>query len=181
MDMRKYRDKLRGLDKQLKSLIAICLVLLLLPVVINGAKQVFFLVVHPEIKVVQLTNPHSLSGSFAEEIGTASVKQKLVYKRGSRELLATFDDREAATRNVSSHASKTIDMLRAKFLFPFPLTTWNWKAFQWMSTTMLDREDKPDWYGESDEGYQMLRWYFDLIENDEQNDATIFKAKINGI
>lgn len=167
-----------------KLLIALVLASLLLcfsPLIANQLKGFLYQVVHPEIQVVDIENPKTLDFFNDGTPGTYSIDRKLTDGNTSYELMPTFDDAEATTKTVNEKASKTIHLLQSKFLFPLPLTTWDWQVYKWMSTAMYDRADCPDWYGESDEGFSILQSYFDVIENNAENDAIVAKAKSEGI
>lgn len=109
-----------------------------------------------------------------DSIGKASVKQQLVMNNDNFELLPTFDSPDKALQNVKGQASNALGLLEGTFDLD-ELSDSNWKDYQEALEAMLDREDCPEWYSEENDELWILRTFFDIYENDEDN-AEILKC-----
>lgn len=132
-----------------------------------------------KLEVVDVNEPFELP-QLLSGTGGASVKQAIVDPDGgTHELLATFDDPAAAMRSVTSDTGRVLDLLQGSFGLP-ALDGSSWSRYKWAMYAEFGRDDCPDWYGDGDPQFDKLRAFFDIYENDEENDEILKVASTQG-
>lgn len=109
------------------------------------------------------------TSSALDGCGQVSVKRELSSGSSAWILYPTFDDADRALATVREKASKVLNLLRNEFgLAEF--SSENWEAYRTAMYDMYGKSDCPDWYVEWDEGISALESFFDIYENDRDNE-----------
>ena len=98
----------------------------------------------------------------------ASIKDELYINDNNYLLYPTFDDPEKAIEAISSDAKATLDLLSKTYNLK-SMSSYNWQQYRDAMLNIHDNPDKPDWYCETSDEYDMLLGFFDLYENAQSN------------
>lgn len=105
-----------------------------------------------------------------------SIKNAVVIGEKRYLLLPTYDNKQTAVESIKNQAKETLELLKAEFkLADFGDATW--KEYRDAQMAMFEREDCPQWYKEDNESYMKLKCFFDIYENDDDNDLMLDIAK----
>lgn len=132
---------------------------------------------HEEVRVNEVDVPFELAPSL-QPVGSASVKQEISDGSESYRLLPTFDDRDAALENVKREAPDAVAALESRNLLFGPLSDWNWGFYR---DALNDCADEACEEEDLSEQFGMLRAFFDVYENDDDNAAIIDRAQREGL
>lgn len=114
-----------------------------------------------------------------KDVGEISVSKCVVIDGKSYDLYRTFDDPEKAMENIKVKCASVLELLKEKNL-PlriFYLSDRTWDDYRAAMLGMLDDEERPEWYNESNEEYRALCAFCDFYENIEKNEDIIKYAK----
>lgn len=102
-------------------------------------------------------------------LGSISIKQKLTDGQNSWYLLPTFDDREEALLVVKKETPSVLSLLSERYgIGEFSSSTW--ENYRSAIYKMYAEKDCPNWYVEGNEEISKLEAFFDIYENDEDNE-----------
>ncbi|WP_282191451.1 hypothetical protein [Adlercreutzia caecimuris] len=132
---------------------------------------------HGEVRVSEVDVPFEMGSSF-QPAGSASIKQEISDGGESYWLLPTFDDRDAALENVRREAPDAVAALESRNFWLGPLSGWNWGFYRDALNGCAD-----DLGGGEDVAGQvaLLRAFFDIYENDDENAAIVDRARREGL
>ena len=132
---------------------------------------------HGEVRVSDVDVPFEMGSSF-QSVGSASIKQEISNGGESYWLLPTFDDRDAALENVRREAPDAVAALESRNFWLGPLSGWNWGFYR----DALNGCDDDLGGGEDVAGQAaMLRAFFGIYENDDENAAIVGRARREGL
>lgn len=110
-----------------------------------------------------------------KDVGEISVSLCVVIDGKSYDLYRTFDDPEKAMENIKVKCASVLELLKETHfslrIFDFSDRTWD--DYRAAMLGMLDDEECPDWYNESNEEYRALYAFCDFYENIEKNEDII--------
>lgn len=112
---------------------------------------------------------------LAKRAGAISIKETLSLYGETYFMLPTFDNKASALKNIKPQTSKVLALLNRTYDFG-ELTKENWRDYRDALYEMGDREDCPSWYGESSDEFRLLRRFFDIYENDIDNQEIMSQA-----
>lgn len=110
-----------------------------------------------------------------KDVGEISVSKCVVIDGKSYDLYRTFDDPEKAMENIKVKCASVLELLKEKNL-PlriFDLSDRTFDDYRAAMLGMLDDEERPEWYNESNEEYRALCAFCDFYENIEKNEDII--------
>ena len=103
-----------------------------------------------------------------KELGSISVKQKLVSEEKEYNLYCTFDNPKGAIDRLYDSAPTIINELEEHYGLE-RMTIHNWERYRDSLFEFIDCNDCPVWLHEGNVEYQKMRAFFDIIENDSMN------------
>lgn len=133
----------------------------------------------PESITVENKQAVSDTPEILKDVGEISVSKCIVIDGKSYDLYRTFDDPEKAMENIKVKCASVLELLKEKNL-PlriFDLSDRTWDDYRDAMLGMLDDEERPEWYNESNEEYRALYAFFDFYENIEKNEDIIKYAE----
>ncbi|MEY8460193.1 hypothetical protein AALA69_03580 [Eggerthellaceae bacterium 24-137] len=132
---------------------------------------------HEEVRIGEVDVPFELASSL-QPVGSASVKQEISDGGESCRLLPTFDDRDAALENVRREAPDAVAALESRNFWLGPLSGWNWGFYRDALGSCADDLGEGDQMADQ---VALLRAFFDIYENDDENAAIIGRAQRDGL
>lgn len=132
---------------------------------------------HGEVRVSEVDVPFEM-GSSLQSVGSASIKQEISDGGEGYWLLPTFDDRDAALENVRRVAPDAVAALESRNFWLGPISGWNWGFYRDALNGCAD-----DLGGGEDVAEQvaLLRAFFDIYENGDENAAIVDRARREGL
>lgn len=125
-------------------------------------------------KTITVENKQAVNDTpeILEDVGEISVSMCVVIDGKSYDLYRTFDEPEKAMENIKVKCVSVLELLKEKNLplriFDFSDRTWD--DYRAAMLGMLDDEERPEWYNESNEEYRALYAFCDFYENIEKNE-----------
>lgn len=132
---------------------------------------------HEEVIVNEVDLPFDLASSL-QPVGSASIKQEISDGGESYRLPPTFDDREEALENVRREAPDAVAALESRNFWLGPLSGWNWGFYRDALGSCADDLGEGDQMADQ---VALLRAFFDIYENDDENVAIISRAQREGL
>ena len=132
---------------------------------------------HEEVHVEEVSVPFELAPSL-QVVGNASVKQEISDGNESYRLLPTFNDRDAALENVKKEAPDVVAILEARNFWLGSFSGWNWGFYRDALSGCADELGKEENLVEQ---VAVLRAFFDIYENDDENAAIIDRVRREGL
>lgn len=133
----------------------------------------------PESITVENKQAVNDTPEILKDVGEISVSKCVVIDGKSYDLYRTFDDPEKAMENIKVKCASVLELLKEKNL-PlriFDLSDRTWDDYRAAMLGMLDDEERPEWYNESNEEYRALYAFCDFYENIEKNEDIIKYAE----
>lgn len=133
----------------------------------------------PESITVENKQAVNDTPEILKDVGEISVSMCVVIDGKSYDLYRTFDDPEKVMENIKVKCASVLELLKEKNL-PlriFDLSDRTWDDYRAAMLGMLDDEERPEWYNESNEEYRALCAFCDFYENIEKNEDIIKYAK----
>ncbi len=130
-----------------------------------------------DVEVRDVDVPFELSGTL-QGVGEVSYKQELASDGESFLLLPTFDDRAAALEGVKGEASDAVALLESRCPWLGPLSAGNWAAYRDELNASFDGLCDGS---ARDDQLALLRGFFDIYENDDENASLIAHAQHEGL
>lgn len=130
---------------------------------------------------VPIETVHVPFKNHGPSLGDISYKQQIEINGEKRLLFPTFDDPDKAIEEISSKCPHLLGYLHGRKLILGPLSKSNAAQYQELMTQILDSDNCPDWYGEQDDEFLLLRSFFDIFENDAENAELIKTAQQHGL
>ena len=116
------------------------------------------------------------SGNSTSDEPPMSIKNSISINGKSYWLLPTYDNKDDAISKIKSDASKVLEYLKFKYeLEDFSDVTW--EEYREAQMKMFDCADCPTWYNEDTDSYMKLKCFFDIYENDDDNDLMLSIAE----
>ena len=116
------------------------------------------------------------SGNSTSDEPPMSIKNSISINGKSYWLLPTYDNKDDAISKIKSDASKVLEYLKFKYeLEDFSDVTW--EEYREAQMKMFDCADCPTWYKEDTDSYMKLKCFFDIYENDDDNDLMLSIAE----
>lgn len=115
------------------------------------------------------------SSEILNKVEDISVKQILSINNVNVPLYPVFENSEVAIQNIKEKSRNVLDTI-SKNSGLEELNDNNWKAYLSIMNEMLDSPNKPDWYTEDNEEFILLDSFFDIYENNEENEELISMA-----
>lgn len=114
-----------------------------------------------------------------KELGSISVKQKIVSEKKEYKLYCTFDNPKNAINRLYDSAPTILKELETHYGLD-RMTIHNWEQHRDSLFEFIDCDDCPVWLNEGNVEYQKLRAFFDIIENDSMNEEILnIASRIN--
>lgn len=133
----------------------------------------------PESITVENKQAVNDTPEILKDVGEISVSMCVVIDGKSYDLYRTFDDPEKAMENIKVKCASVLELLKEKNL-PlriFDLSDRTWDDYRAAMLGMLNDEERPEWYNESNEEYRALYAFCDFYENIEKNEDIIKYAE----
>lgn len=134
----------------------------------------------PESITVENRQAVNDTPEILKDVGEISVSKCVVIDGKSYDLYRTFDEPEKAMENIKVKCASVLELLKEKNL-PlriFDLSDRTFDDYRAAMLGMLDDEERPEWYNESNEEYRALYAFCDFYENIEKNeDITKYAEK----
>ena len=133
----------------------------------------------PESITVENKQAVNDTPEILEDVGEISVSMCVVIDGKSYDLYRTFDEPEKAMENIKVKCASVLELLKEKN-FPLRIFDFSDRTFDDYRAAMLgmlDDEERPEWYNESNEEYRALYAFCDFYENIEKNEDIIKYAK----
>lgn len=128
----------------------------------------------------QVSIPFETSNAL-EGLGGASIKTEIESGDKTWKLLPTFNDPEQAIESIKNKSSKAINLLREEFDLP-EFSSESWDKYRAAIYRMYEREGCPSWYVEGNDEINALESFFDIYENEDDNEEienTLISAQIS--
>lgn len=133
----------------------------------------------PESITVENKQAVNDTPEILKDVGEISVSMCVVIDGKSYDLYRTFDEPEKAMENIKVKCASVLELLKEKNL-PlriFDLSDRTFDDYRAAMLGMLDDEERPEWYNESNEEYRALYAFCDFYENIEKNEDIIKYAE----
>lgn len=96
-----------------------------------------------------------------------SVKENISIYGKEVPLYVTFDSNENALESIKDN--KAVEAIKEAYQLD-NISEENWKKYYEDMYKLMDSDEKPDWYGESNADVYNLMCFFDIYENEEKNE-----------
>lgn len=163
--------------KLLCSILALFMVLTVIPV--TAFADVIYYESIPEVVAIESKRTVYNVPAILKGVGKISVSKCVVIDGKSYDLYRTFDEPEKAMENIKVKCASVLELLKEKN-FPlriFDLSDRTFDDYRAAMLGMLDDEERPEWYNESNEEYRALYAFCDFYENIEKNEDIIKYAE----
>ena len=111
-----------------------------------------------------------------DDIGNVLVKQNLSINNISVPLYPVFKNQEDALNNIKDTCSDVLNILAENYNLE-EFSENNWQQYRESMINYLNNENRPEWYTEDNEMYVKLDSFFDIYENEKQNEELINMAE----
>lgn len=135
---------------------------------------------HKNLSLKTGLHPFETSNAL-EGLGGASIKTEIESGDKTWKLLPTFNDPEQAIESIKNKSSKAINLLREEFDLP-EFSSESWDKYRAAIYRMYEREGCPSWYVEGNDEINALESFFDIYENEDDNEEienTLISAQIS--
>ncbi len=132
---------------------------------------------YAEVCIEEVSVPFELATSL-QPMGSASIKQEISDGHESYRLSPTFDDRDAALENAKKEAPEVVAALQSRNFWLGPLSGWNWGFYRDALSGCADELGQDENLAEQ---VAVLRAFFDIYENDDENAAIVDRARREGL
>lgn len=124
-------------------------------------------------------NPIETS-NILNDVGTIVNSGKIRVLGTENNLYCVFEDDAAAIEDIKVKSATILSALTAEYGLD-PLTDENWEKYRDAMYMLIDSENKPEYYTESNIEYRALRAFFDIYENKDKNAQIVECAmKVSG-
>ena len=172
--------KKRDSTKAIKAIIKALCVLMLSVLMITPTLALTTERVEKDLETLTIvqTDARFEGSKLLDNIGEISTKEALRINGKEYLLYCTFDDPDEALNNIYTEAENIIEYLKERFALQ-NFSASSAREYYFAALQMLDDPQKPDWYTEDNIEFRSLMAFYDIFENEEQNE--VIKQGINSI
>lgn len=132
------------------------------------------------VKVVGISEPFSSQG---ERVNVGSMSYKVALDDGQQlyRLMPTYDNKQAALSNMRDETSGLIGYLQRHYMIPLPFSDLSWRLYRDANENIRNTLSRPGWQAEYTQQSDDLMVFFDIYENDDDNNRIINAALKEGM
>lgn len=132
------------------------------------------------VKVVGISEPFSSQG---ERVNVGSMSYKVALDDGQQlyRLMPTYDNKQAALSNMRDEASGLIGYLQRHYMIPLPFSDLSWRLYRDANENIRSSLSRPGWQSEYTQQSDDLMAFFDIYENEDDNNQIINTALEEGM
>lgn len=132
------------------------------------------------VKVVGISEAFSSQG---ERVNVGSMSYKVALDDGQQlyRLMPTYDNKQAALSNMRDEAGGLIGYLQRHYMIPLPFSDLSWRLYRDANENIRSTLSRPGWQTEYTQQSDDLMVFFDIYENDDDNNQIINTALKEGM